>query len=110
MISLSAQLSDKISRIIKWVWPMRSTVVSSRVDFQHPFYVKGIAAIQPAGSYSIETRDRHYWTFPFSLEKKTKTMIRLHMLSGLQGGLREVELDPRDFFRVLERDRLTVAA
>lgn len=89
---------------------MRAPVVYSRINFEHPFSLTGIAAIQPAGSYSIETRDRHYWTFPFSWEKKTKTIIRLHMLSGLQGSLHEVELDPRDLFRALESDRLAVAA
>lgn len=89
---------------------MRSPVVYSRVNFQHPFYLEGIAAVQPAGSYSIETRDRHYWTFPFSWEKKTETTIRLHMLSGLKGSLHEVELNPRDLFNALERDRLFVAA
>lgn len=89
---------------------MRSPVVCSRVKFQKPFYLDGIAAVQPAGSYSIETRDRHYWTFPFSWEKRTETTIRLHVRSGLQGSLQEVELDPRDLFRALERDRLAVAA
>lgn len=89
---------------------MRAPVVYSRINFQRPFALKGVTVIQPAGSYSIETRDRHYWTFPFSWEKKTKTTIRLHMLSGLQGSLHEVELDPRDLFRALERDRLAIAA
>lgn len=89
---------------------MRTPVVYSRISFQYPFSLTGISAIQPAGSYSIETRDRHYWTFPFTWEKKTQTTIRLNLLSGLQGSLHEIELDPRDLFRALERDRLAFAA
>lgn len=85
---------------------MRSFVVCSRINFRHPFHLKGIATVQPAGSYSIETSERLYWTYPFSWEKKTKTTIRLHMSSGLQGSLHEVALDPRDLFNALERDRL----
>ena len=106
----SPRMPKRTSNVIKWVYPMRAPVVYSRINFRRPFSLTGIAAIQPAGSYSIETRDRHYWRFPLSWEKKTKTTIRLHMLSGLQGGLHEVELDPRDLFRALESDRLAVAA
>jgi hypothetical protein len=89
---------------------MRAPVVCSRINFQHPFSLKGIAAIQPAGFYSIETRDRYYWTFPFAWEKKTQTTIWLHVKSGLAGSLHEWNLDPRDLFEALERDRLFVAA
>jgi hypothetical protein len=89
---------------------VRSPVICSRIKFQHPFSVSGVSAIQPAGSYSIETRDRHHWTFPFFWEKKTVTTIRLHVLSGLKGSLHEVELDPREIFQALQRDRLDGAA
>lgn len=85
---------------------MRAPVVYSRVTFQHPFSLKSVAVVQPAGSYSIETRDRHYWTFPFSWEKKTETTIRICVESGLEGRLHEFELDPRDVFKALQRDRL----
>jgi hypothetical protein len=88
---------------------MRAPVVYSRISFRRPFSLKGVAAVQPAGSYSIETRDRHYWAFPFSWEKKTETTIRLHMNSGLEGSLQEFNLDPRDLFEALQRDRLFVA-
>lgn len=84
---------------------MSAPVVYSRVTFQHPFSLQGVSGTQPAGSYSIETHDRHYWGFPFSFEKRTQTTIRLHMLSGLQGCILEAEIDPRDLFAAMERDR-----
>lgn len=89
---------------------MRTPVVCSRITFQHPFSLPGVAANQAAGSYSIETRDRYYWTFPFSMEKRTRTTIRLHMLSGLQGSLLDAEIDPRELFGAMERDRLSSSA
>jgi len=84
---------------------MRSTVVHSRIRFLRPFSLKGVSDIQPAGSYSIETCDRYDWMFPFVWKKKTVTIIRLCTKSGLEGGLREFELDPRELFWALERDR-----
>lgn len=89
---------------------MRAPIVYSRINFQHPFSLKGIAAIQPSGFYSIETRDRYYWTFPFCWEKTTKTTIRLHTMSGLEGRLHDYELDVQDLFSALERDRMLAAA
>lgn len=88
---------------------MRAPAVLSRIIFKHPFSLKDVADIQPAGCYSIETRDRHHWTFPFSWETRTRTKIRLCTGAGLDGGLHEYELDPRDLFQALERDRLLVA-
>lgn len=88
---------------------MRAPAVYSRIIFRRPFSLKGVADIQPAGCYSIETRDRYYWTFPFSRETRTRTKIRIWTGSGLEGSLHEYEADPRDLFQALERDRLLVA-
>lgn len=41
-----------------------------------------------------------------SWEKQATTTIRLCAGSGLDGNLYEFELDPRDLFTALERDRL----
>ncbi len=89
---------------------MRAPVVHSRINFHYPFSLKGVETVQPAGFYSIETRARFYWTFPFSWKKTTKTTIRLHIRSGLEGRLQECELDPRDLFSALEKDRMLAAA
>lgn len=66
--------------------------------------------MHPAGFYSIETRDRYSWSFPFAWKKTTKTTIRLHTMSGLEGRLHDYELDPRDLFSAMERDRMLAAA
>lgn len=89
---------------------MRSPAICSRIIFQSPFSLRGIPTKQPAGSYSIETRDRHRWRFPFSWERKTRTTIRVHAKYGLEGSLHEYDLDPRDIFEALERDKLCAVA
>jgi hypothetical protein len=88
---------------------MRAPVVYSRIKFQNPFILKGLPGKLPAGSYSIETRDRHYWTFPFLWETRTRTRIRFCRKYGLEGSVHEYELDPRDLFAALKQDRLFVA-
>jgi hypothetical protein len=88
---------------------LRAPTVYSRISFKHPFALRGVAAMQPAGSYSIETSDRHYWTSPFSWETRTKTKIRICTKAGLEGRLHEIVLNPRDLFAALQRDRLLVS-
>jgi hypothetical protein len=52
---------------------MRGSTVTSRVAFSYPFSIDGNDEIHPAGSYSIETREKRYWTFPLNWEKRART-------------------------------------
>lgn len=89
---------------------MRGATVNSRVTFRHPFSLNGVTEIHPPGTYSIETKDRHYWTFPFLWETKTITTIRIGMNAGLDGSLHKYAVDPRNLFGAMERDRLSIAS
>ncbi len=87
---------------------MHAPAVCSRIKFQNAFVLYGIPNSLPSGSYSIETRDSYYWTFPFSWKKKTKTTIRVNVRSGLVGRMYDYEVDPRDIFAALEKDKLSI--
>ena len=89
---------------------MRTPVVSSRVTFTRPFMLKGLPNLNAPGTYSIETIERHYWSFPFSWETRARTLIRVADRFGLDGGLFNFEVCPRDLFAAMERDRSPVVS
>lgn len=89
---------------------MRTPVVSSRVTFMRPFMLRGLPNLNAPGTYSIETTEKHHWSFPFSWETEARTMIRVAHGFGLDGGLFKFEVCPRDLFAAMERDRLHVVS
>lgn len=84
---------------------MKTPVVFSRIKFLSPFRLKGIAGLQPAGTYSIETHDDYLWEFPFSWTKRTRSKIRICSTPGIDGALQQVDICPRELFRAISNDQ-----
>ncbi|MEQ1929160.1 MAG: hypothetical protein ABL957_01330 [Parvularculaceae bacterium] len=89
---------------------MRGKTVSSHITFLRPFRLKGLKGAQPSGTYSVETRDRPVWSFPFFWNFETHTSIRVCVNGGLAGVLHNLEVCPRELFAVMLRDRQPLAA
>jgi len=83
--------------------------VHSRITFAAPFSLKGVYGEHPAGTYSISTRSRPVWDFPFSWRLKAVTEITICAGHGVKGSITQYHVCPRDLDRALTVDRAAAA-
>jgi hypothetical protein len=79
-------------------------VNNRRVTFIRPFVLKGLKEAQPAGTYSIETSAAVSDLFHFIRSKRASTSIRICRSFGIDGVLRNVDIDPLDLEAAQRRD------
>lgn len=78
---------------------------TSRVDvvFRHPFVLKGIEGLQPAGTYTVETEEELIDGLSFPAYRRIWTMITVQA-NGPGMLTQAVPVDPRDLAAALAAD------
>ncbi len=84
---------------------MTALTLHSRIVFNRPFEVIGLAGMQPAGAYSVEMRRRPWWRALLKGAGPALPSMRICRNSGLAGKIRLMEVCQRDLGRALHRDR-----
>ncbi len=83
---------------------MTTRAQSMRVTFLRTFVLKALEGVQPAGTYSVETRKEFNRFLPFVGTNRTSTWIRVCRNPGIGGVLQLVNIDPLDLAAALMRD------
>lgn len=83
---------------------MTTQTRSKRVTFLRTFMLKALEGVQPAGTYSVETRQEYNRFLPFLGTNRTSTWIRICRNPGIGGVLQVVNIDPLDLAAALMRD------
>ena len=77
---------------------------SKSIVFSHPFELKGVDRILPAGDYQVVTDEELIEEFSFPVYRRIATMIfvpaELHHASSVE----MVAIDPQELQAALERD------
>ena len=84
---------------------MTTRTTTRTVTFSHPFALKGIEDVQPAGTYTIETDEELLEGLSFDAYRRTATVIRLPSPSGESRLDRMVPIDPVDLEAAEQKDR-----
>jgi hypothetical protein len=74
------------------------------VVFNHPFLLKGIDRILPAGKYDIVTDEALIEGLSFPVYRRVSTMIFVPAQSHQASSVEMVAIDPLDLRAVLDRD------
>jgi hypothetical protein len=77
-----------------------------RVLFRHSFVLPTVNEVQPAGTYSVETRNAGGGLFSASVATSS-TWIRICESPGLGGSLNFVDVDASDLENAMALDRAT---
>ncbi len=81
---------------------MRTT--SRSVTFKHPFMLQELDAIQPAGTYVVETDEETIAAVSTTVYRRVATWIVLPSLPGRPGVGETVAVDPAELEQALTRD------
>lgn len=77
----------------------------SRAKFRRPFKLKGVAEVQPPGTYTVEVRDERTGWFKFLQTTTVSTWIRITHSHGVNGTLKDLRVKSRDLAAALRRDK-----
>lgn len=80
---------------------------SKSVVFGHPFELKGVGRIVPAGDYRVVTDEELIEELSFPVYRRISTMIFLPGQGREASSLEMVTIDPRDLEAAQDRDRAT---
>jgi hypothetical protein len=80
--------------------PTRTT--SKMVTFAHPFTLKGVDRLLPAGNYRVVTDEELIEDLSFSVYRRVSTMIFVPAKSA--SSVEMVAIDPQDLQAAQERD------
>ena len=80
---------------------------SKSVVFSHPFELKGVDRILPAGDYRVVTDEELIEELSFPVYRRISTMIFLPGQGRQESSLEMVTIDPRDLEAAQDRDRAT---
>jgi hypothetical protein len=80
---------------------------SKSVVFSHPFELKGVDRILPAGDYRVVTDEELIEELSFPVYRRISTMIFLPGQGRQASSLEMVTIDPRDLEAAQDRDRAT---
>ena len=84
---------------------MTSRTSSKRITFVHPVRLNGDEAVQPAGTYTVETDEELVEGLSFDAYRRVATTIRLPSPSGEARLDRLVPVDPLELEAAQERDK-----
>lgn len=83
---------------------MATRTTSKTVIFRNPFRLSGIADIQPAGNYLVETDEELLQTVSFPAYRRLSTSIHLGGRPNSGELMRVVDIDPAELAAALARD------
>jgi hypothetical protein len=76
------------------------------ITFRRPFALSGADAVQPAGTYTVETNEELIEGLSFPAWRRTATVFLLRAPSGAIGMGQDLDIDPRELEAVQESDAL----
>ena len=83
---------------------MSTRTSSKTLTFAHPFLLKGIDRILPAGEYRVITDEEFIQELSFPVYRRVATMIFVPAESGPASSVEMVAIDPRDLQEAQDRD------
>jgi hypothetical protein len=78
---------------------------SKSVVFSHPFELKGVDRILPAGDYRVVTDEELIEELSFPVYRRTATMIFVPAEARHASSVEMVAIDPQELQAAQERDR-----
>ncbi len=81
----------------------RNTVVT----FKHPFGLKGIDSVMPAGEYLVVTDESLIQELSFPVYRRVATMMHVPVQSARGSTIQMFNIDPVDLQAAQERDAAT---
>lgn len=82
--------------------PVRTT--ETKVTFKHPFRLRSIDGLQPAGTYRLETDEEELQGLSFTAFRRTATLLHLPAISACAHAHEIVSIDPAELAAALEAD------
>ena len=76
------------------------------VTFRRPFSLSGMDAVQPAGTYTVETIEELLEGVSFPAWRRTATVILLRSQAGTAGPGQDLDIDPLELEAVQDGDAL----
>ena len=76
--------------------------------FRRPFSLSGMDAVQPAGTYTVETNEESIEGLSFPAWRRTATVILLRPQAGAAGPGEDLDIDPLELDAALESDGLNL--
>jgi len=89
---------------------MTTRTIGKIVTFAHPFTLKGVDRILPAGSYRVVTDEELIEELSFPVYRRVSTMIFVPAESHRASSVEMVAVDPRDLQEAEDRDAGTSQA
>jgi hypothetical protein len=86
--------------------PMTTRTTSRTVTFSRPFTLSGIGAVQPAGTYTVETDEELVQEISFPVYRRTATLMLLPSQPGSVTLAQIATIDPLELEVALERDAM----
>jgi hypothetical protein len=86
---------------------MATRTNSHRVTFAHPFLLKGVDRMLPAGDYRVATDEELIQELSFPVYRRVATMIFVPAESRQASSVEMVTIDPRDLQEAQDRDAAT---
>jgi hypothetical protein len=86
---------------------MTTRTNSQTVNFAHPFLLKGVDRVLPAGNYKVTTDEELIQELSFPVYRRVATMIFVPAESHQTSSIEMVAIDPRDLQEAQGRDAAT---
>jgi hypothetical protein len=86
---------------------MTTRTNSQTVTFAHPFMLKGVDRMLPAGDYKMATDEELIQELSFPVYRRIATMIFVPAESHHASSVEMVAIDPRDLQEAQDRDAAT---
>lgn len=83
---------------------MTEKTTDSMVTFRHPFALRDVVGIQPAGTYRVETVELTIDGLSFVAYRRISTTIMLPAIGSASAQRQFVEVNPADLAAAQERD------
>ena len=80
---------------------------SQTVTFAHPFLLKGVDRMLPAGDYKVATDEELIQELSFPVYRRVATMIFVPAETRQASSIEMVTIDPRDLQEAQDRDAAT---
>jgi hypothetical protein len=86
---------------------MTTRTNSQTVTFAHPFLLKGVDRMLPAGDYKVATDEELIQELSFPVYRRIATMIFVPAETRQASSIEMVTIDPRDLQEAQDRDAAT---